>query len=590
MGIPGLTTFMNQKFIGWRPIDLKALDGVIIDGLDVCCTLYRFNHSWGLGGEHTKFYQTVEKFFTDASFKNPIVVFDGISDTEKTPLRRARRNDCVKELRDVQYEDDWDPNALASGCILPHLIVPVFIEVLEALGIEYHVADGEADREVAALANHRKCPVLASDSDYFLFNLKYGVIHFDRYCENLVRKATELEIKPLYYLSDFQRQFSLKQYELLLILPSIFGNDYLQTYQKKTPENYEKVITRLAKYETCEQYLESAKASVTAKTFQPYRQQYSDLQLPDYYDSGNLAATKQEFPDLPEWVLAAFKGKEFPPQLLAVYKNRTGISPRIVEAIQHDSAWKISRGIRQYLYSFMGIPEGTEIKECIRADSAPKMVDESVYPKSLKLPEKPVSVNDKLFLEQNTELLSGLVLCVLKCKKLSPDDQRDIFDTLADQWKLPIAATFYWYRMLEDPPSQRKFVKSLLLTFLTCSGEIPNRARPVPPVTKYTKASHLEALHALAKWQCVYSDAMALNLMARQPFSTISPSCLYSGSVAMYYATITNLANDRFIVGEKWELYNQFLYLVTGCDEEGRQGKHMVRTKDRKDSGWQVAK
>lgn len=104
-----------------------------------------------------------------------------------------------------------------------------------------------------------------------------------------------------------------------------------------------------------------------------------------------------------------------------------------------------------------------------------------------------------------------------------------------------------------------------------------------------TKTSHLKALHALGKWQCVYADTLALNYVAREPFLAVSPSCLYSGEVAMHYATNADLANDRSFVGPCWELYNRFLYLVTGCDEEGREGKHKVHTKA-KDDSWQKVK
>ena len=581
MGIRGLTTFMNIKFLGWRDVDLKALDCVIIDGTNVCCTLYKFYHSWGLGGDYANFYRTVDKFFMDANFKKPIVVFDGTYGEEKVPTLQERRSASIKEVRDVQDEVDWDPNRLGGECILPALILPVFIEVLQARQIEFHVADGEADGDTAALANHHKCPVLGSDSDYFLFNLKYGFIHFDRYCKNLLRNLDEPELKPFFKFSNFQRQYSLKQYELLLVIPSIFGNDYLQTFKRRTPEDYEKAVTQLAKYETREQYFNSTKVAITKKAYQQQEQHYSD-QLSEYYISGNLDDTKREFPGMPEWALLAFKRRGFPPYLLLVSKNRSYFLPRMVESIQHDSAWKASRGIRQHLYGFMGV---AEVKECLRGDRVPKLVSEVVRSKSLK---PPVSVQDSLFLERNTEMLAGLVLCVLKCNKISLDDQRDIFDTLPYWWKLPIAATFYWYRILDDPPSKRRFVKSLLISFLMFSDEIPRRATPLPDVSIDTKAAHLEALHAFAKWQCVYSDALALNDFARQPFHAVSPSCLYSGEVAMRYASVTNLTNEleRFIVREKWELYNRFLYLVTGCDEEGRQGKHMVRTKESKD--WQV--
>ena len=584
MGIPGLTNFMKEKFSGWDHVDLKALDCVIIDGSSVCCTLYQLYHSWGLGGDHAEFYHTVDKFFSDANFKKPIVVFDGICGEDKARELRQRRRLSIQELRDVQNGDDWDPNKLTSSNTLLHLIFPVFIEVLEARGIEFHVADGEADREIAALANHNKCPVLASDSDFFLFNLEHGFIHFDSHYENFL--LSSLEVKPFYKLSKFQRQYSLKQYELLLVIPSIFGNDYLETYKKHTVEDYEKVVTQLAKYDTCEQYFKSSKVAIIEETYLEQKERYSNLQLSEY--TSRNVTTNQDTPNLPEWVSLALKQREFPAYLLLAHNKRIYILPQIVESIHHDSAWKASRDIRQYLYGFMGIGE---VRECLRRDRTPELVTEVVHPKSLK---PPVSVKDSLFLERNTEMLAGLVLCVLKCKKISPDDQRDIFDTLPEQWKLPIAATFYWYRILDDPPSKRRFVKALLLSFLVCSEEIPDRATPLPMVTIDTKASHLEALHALAKWQCVYSNAWALNDVARQPFRAVSLSCLYSGRVAMHYATVENPARDRHIVGEKpWELYNQFLYLVTGIDEEGREGGHEVKKKEHKDSkqdegSWQV--
>ena len=581
MGIPGLTKFMKEKFSGWDHVDLKALDCVIIDGSSVCCTLYRLYHSWGLGGDHAEFYQTVKRFFSDANFKKPIVVFDGICGEDKAQKLRQRRRSSIQELRDVQNEVDWDPNKLACMSTLPHLIFPVFIGVLEARGIELLIADGEADREIAALANHHKCPVLASDSDYFLFNLEHGFIHFDNYCENF---PSSLEVKPFYKLSKFQRQYSLKQYELLLVIPSIFGNDYLEIYQEHTVEDYEKVITQLAKYDTCEQYFKSSKVAITEKTYLKQKERYSNLQLSEY--TSRNVTTNQDPPILPEWVRLALKRREFPAYLLLAHNKRVYILPRIVESIHHDSAWKASRGIRQYLYGFMGIDE---VRECFRRDRRPELVTEVVHPKSLK---PPVSVKDSLFLERNTEMLAGLVLCVLKCKKISPDDQRDIFETLPHWWKLPIAATFYWYRILDNPPSNRRFVKALLLSFLVCSKEIPDQATPLPKVTIDTKAAHLEALHALAKWQCVYSSALALNDVARQPFRAVSPSCLYSGRVAMHYATVENPARGRQIVGEKpWELYNQFLYLVTGIDEEGRKGGHEVKKKEPKqdEDSWQVA-
>ncbi len=133
--------------------------------------------------------------------------------------------------------------------------------------------------------------------------------------------------------------------------------------------------------------------------------------------------------------------------------------------------------------------------------------------------------------------------------------------------------------MLNNPvPQKRELVKSLLLSFLVCSSCGKLKTEKLPQVTSH----HLTALHAFAQWQCVYHDAMSLNYLSREPFPTTSPACLYTGEVAMYYALISmekeKWLDDIFIAKDsvEWRLFNKFLYLVTGQDEEGRKGKHGI--------------
>lgn len=106
MGIPGLTGFMEKNFLHWRDVDLKTLDRIIIGGSSICCTLYKRHHFWGLGGDLAEFHQTVEKFFTDANFKKPIVVFDGIRCEERTlekePELQKRRSSSINEMNKIK--------------------------------------------------------------------------------------------------------------------------------------------------------------------------------------------------------------------------------------------------------------------------------------------------------------------------------------------------------------------------------------------------------------------------------------------------------------------------------------------------------
>ena len=67
------------------------------------------------------------------------------------------------------------------------------------------MADGDADETIAKLANYYSCPVLAADSDYFIFNLQAGYIPID---------TLDLDSKPmmatLYFINAFADQFHFK--------------------------------------------------------------------------------------------------------------------------------------------------------------------------------------------------------------------------------------------------------------------------------------------------------------------------------------------------------------------------------------------
>ena len=166
-----------------------------------------------------------------------------------------------------------------------------------------------------------------------------------------------------------------------------------------------------------------------------------------------------------------------------------------------------------------------------------------------------------------------IVLTVLNCHKISAGDIQRIFKPLEDK---PIAATFHWYLHENTPHDQREnLLKCLLLSFLTCSGVISNDMPSLPPVNVRTKSRHWTALHSFSQWQCVYFDAMALNYLARESFPTTSPASLYSGKVAMHYATNVSHVRDwiacSITKGSRgWGLFNDFLYLITGNDENGR--------------------
>jgi len=61
----------------------------------------------------------------------------------------------------------------------PILLRQTFISVLDAMQVPYISALGEADEECVSLANHFNCYLMATDSDYFCYNLRRGYIPFE---------------------------------------------------------------------------------------------------------------------------------------------------------------------------------------------------------------------------------------------------------------------------------------------------------------------------------------------------------------------------------------------------------------------------
>ena len=559
MGIPGFVSFIMKHFSRWQPPSGGGKSRVIVDGSNVCFSLYRENHTWCLGGEYKQFSHTIEEFVCQlrADFDNPIVILDGARcDQTKMETRRQRRIQSMRVIDKMQRRGEWDPKRKEIKGSAPLMIIHVFLAVLKSMNVEFYFADGEGDREIAALANHHKCPVLASDSDFFIYNLTFGFIHFERY------RNIETRNESRYFVTEFQRQFSLQEHDLCLLVPLIAGNDFIRCQYASHQFRF---LESLAKYKSCEDYITSSDntwPSCTLENHREIKKQYCDMTLPESYLGGSFK--HPAFDKLPKWVSVKVKEGCFPTHLVQAYHNRVSLLPQVVEVIREKSAWLASKDIRQHLYGIMGLSEYKT--EVIRKDSRPDLIETVIFPRKTT---PPVSIAEIETMEN--EKRQDLVLTVLKCQK----DAK--FLTLSEELKLPIAATFYWYQKLTCPASMAKrsyLVKSLLLGFLACSDEIQTSIQPLEPVTPATKSAHLTALHAFAEWQCVYSDAMALNRLAREPFLTTSPARLYSGEVTMYYAFVSERKEnwlDDFIFkySEEWALFNKLLYLVTGRDEEG---------------------
>jgi hypothetical protein len=579
MGIPGLTKFMNDHFTGWVRVSSKNWDKVVVDGSNLFHKLYDGECTWLLGGEYKWFGDRVKRFFVDLKthFKEPIVVLDsGSFRCGKMKERHSPQelDNRMTKMRDLQDQDGWEcrPRRILGTS---HMLIAVLKDVLRDLGISLYAVESDADGVIAGLANHYQCPVLSSDSDFFVFPLAEGYIQLEHWQKDKNNAG-------MFNVCRFMEQFSLTRKQCFLI-PVKLGNDSLSS---TSDLGVKELLDQLSKF------VDSPDNGIDRNDLEKVEKFYSTSSLPPIFaetlphsvdgDSSssngatnipgeNCDATKSTIP-LPEWVFREFEKGRF--LLYPIKAHHVGFRrlPETMDVISCKSPWKFSREIRLYLYGFMGLSSCNEI---IREDFLPSTKQEDDV-KCRKFRTNPLTIDDSIFGDcylANSSVLQDLVLTVLKCHSIPPDVIEGTFNRLEDRWKLPIAATFYWYKNINcETIPEENLLKSLLLSFLACSDVIRPRLPLLHSVTRDTKSRHLEALHTFIQWQCVYYDAMALNYVAREPFPTTSPASLYSGHVAMHCATIVPheenwMAKIIPTTPAAWELINKFLYLVTGEDE-----------------------
>lgn len=148
-------------------------------------------------------------------------MFDGIDyKQEKTEETFRRRSDRIREI-DSGLTSTCEPKDERIS-ILPVFAIEVFKQTLRELEVPLYVADGEADAMIVQIGNHYSCPVLSSDSDFFLFNVESGYILLDFFYWN----TTPVTAK-VFTVKAFAEQFRFADENLCFIIPAIMGNDFL---------------------------------------------------------------------------------------------------------------------------------------------------------------------------------------------------------------------------------------------------------------------------------------------------------------------------------------------------------------------------
>ena len=570
MGISKLTSFIHNFFSGWKEEKLGKY--LVIDGCSLCYYLYTFD--WINGGQYTEFYDSIVEFFhaLQTSAVEPVVVIDGYAYPKEKSDTVHKRNDAkVQEICDQFTADSTTSDSSISTVaqsdpsvspktqgyptqtdVLPFLAPNVFQEVLCELNVTCIMVDGEADDEIAQLANFYSCPVLSNDSDFYMFPLNGGFIHLDMF---------DWRIQPLvakvYHVDAFLEQFKLAHKSLRFIIPAIFGNDFLPSVfdrckhylwhirrvtkcavGKRHPvesvviyashyDNIEDFIMRLRS--TCDDYLNKDERDRLIENCLKASLQYDKKEihsLDDIRSNTSLHLARKQ--PLPSWFLQQIRDCKYTVELLMTVCAGGCDLPVPIGDPSKKSSLHVSRSLRRAFYSLLELH--------------PFLV-EGMFDEFERVGYAVLTFT----LECEGEVITRDMLPDLELRKrkkimysfLHCND--DIIEMLEEKWRLVIASVVYWIRAARIPLIA---VKILILSFVLCNSFGSPTAlndplkiyRNVKIRRSFLKTpSWWEGLDYFTRWQSVYKDASHLCLLLQLPLQIYSAAHIFNGEMVMHF-------------------------------------------------------
>ena len=388
MGIRGLTTFVDthpELLTDFRLHDTK----IIVDGNNLYHFLYYyFQVPCEYGGDYNQFAKSCETFFAALHSCGvvPYVVFDGAyaSDGNKFQTSLARARERVHMTNIVAHG--------RRAKILPILTHSCFIHVLRRLGVEYVTCDYEADRQIAALAQHWNCPVLTNDSDFFVYDIPAGVVLLDylnlrsklhhghsKQHSDLVYRYLESQI---FYCQKFMKYLRVDHHFHVVLFATLLGNDIVDGRKfdsffshVKLPKSHSRLKTshRECKIAGLIAWLQSvvsvtdAVAYILSKLPRDHRKSVQSLMelslefysepasdLHEYFDVDQkhvqcVGRTIGEC-DLPDWFQIGVRRGAVPTAVLNILASQRLLLLSQIELSCEVSSYKCSQKLRQIAY------------------------------------------------------------------------------------------------------------------------------------------------------------------------------------------------------------------------------------------------
>ncbi|KAM7062784.1 single-strand DNA endonuclease ASTE1 isoform 2-T2 [Molossus nigricans] len=581
MGVRGLMSFVEEHSNEFFT-DLKLRDTkIVIDGYSLFHRLcFNSNLELRYGGDYDSFADVVQKFFESLFSCNicPYVVLDGgcdISDKKLTTLKdRAREKIQAAHSLSVG----------GGGCVCPLLIREVFIQVLIKLRVCFVQCFSEADRDIMTLANHWNCPVLSSDSDFCIFDLKTGFCPMNSFQWRNVNtvKGTQDHYIPAkcFSLDALCRYFSNMNKALLPLFAVLCGNDHINlpivetflskvrlplgaaSYKGRRHHRVLGLLNWLSRFADPTEALDNVLKYLPKKDRENVKEllycsmeeyQQSQVKLQDFFQCGTYACPEALNLRLPEWVLMALAKGQLSPFISDALVLRRTILHTQVENMQKPNAHRISLPIRQIIYGLLlNISSHLENMSLNASPLQPlafsevERINRNIKTSIVDAVELPKDLSD---LSKLTELsLARRQMLLLETLKV----KQTILDPIPTSLKLPIAVSCYWLQHME-PKAKLHHLQALLLGMLLgplhaiinspdkedlredgakmLCEEFQRVKEQTPPGTRLD----LDTAHVFCQWQCCLQMGLYLNQLLSTPLPEPDLTRNFRGKRKMEY-------------------------------------------------------
>jgi len=569
MGINSLAKFVNQRFKGWKTSQIKGK--LIVDGYALFRALsdYGTGQSEMYGGDYVSVARLMDNFFCtllEAGI-NPLVVLDGVIVDDKTGTIANRTTRKVESI--VRLLKTPDNEALSTSNeittqdpekqlkftrrrepIEAFLLSDVIINSVKRVLGEDHlfVADCDGDVDIACLAIHHQCPVLSSDSDFYVFPLLYGYIPYTRFHW---RNARSAKIRPalainaeVYFYQLFCKQFGIDDPSLLTVLPTIVGNNaitkldvtYLHMIMANDDDDklVENAVEYIASFPTLYDCLTSLRKQKLFGMIESIQEAFHEYFFLPLFKPRNSLVTNVVCKDgspLPRSILKRCRKGDFLPFVIGIlWIHEAHFSVAMEDMLSEKWCCLIGVPIRRAIYGILCGNNAYILEsqrcECktVYSDVKIQCITEIMYEgKQISLPTLQ-SCGSEVETEYGKKILFG----ILEAR------ERDLV-SVPQGYQLLLAITHFWYKyctinkkiiLLESFLLLVQLFKEHKIERCLSVGSSTISSKSLFPIASFT--------HAFAQWQSLYHDVHCLNQLLQVPLKLLPVSdflecsCLYS--------------------------------------------------------------